>query len=292
MQSMTGFGRGEASEQGRTMIVELKSVNHRYLDLGMRLPRSLVFLEDCVRKTISSGLSRGHIDIFLNYQNQREDAKHVKVDEFLLQAYLEAGKQISTAANVPDDLNLSNLMELSDVLRIEEDEDDREAIKKLCTNATTAAITSLAAMRKAEGEAMKDDLLARITHLEDLVRMIDERAPLIVEEYRDKLHDRISNLLDSAMTPDQMRLANEVAVFADRANIDEELVRLKSHCEQMRQLCQSSEPCGRQFDFIIQEVNRELNTIGSKASDLSIANVVIEGKTEVEKMREQVQNIE
>jgi uncharacterized protein (TIGR00255 family) len=292
VNSMTGFGRAISQKEGRELTIELKSVNHRYLDLGMRLPRSLSYLEDVIRSVLQKKLARGHVDVFLTYKNTRTDSKSVEVDAALLSAYKKAAAAGAEQTGMLNDLSLTTLLRMPDVLSVCEAEEDREALADLCGICTEQACGELIRMRRTEGAQIAQDLLSRADLLLEMVGKIEERAPLVVSEYKEKLHTRIAELLAGAAEVDQGRLANEVAIFADKANITEELVRLRSHVAQFRSLMQSDQPAGRKLDFIVQEMNREMNTIGSKASDLEILKNVIDGKAEIEKIREQVQNIE
>lgn len=292
MQSMTGFGRGSAESDGRQITIELKSVNHRYLDLSMRTPRSLAFAEEPLRKRLSSIFSRGHIDVFVTYRNLREDMRTISVDEHLIKVYQKAAEQAAHATGYENDITLSYALRWPDVLYIEETPEDTDAVVTIACEAAQMAADDLLRMRKQEGERLTADLMQRMNILRGIVQNVEKRAPLIVKEQQAKLYGRIAALTDESVEVDQTRLANEIALFADRTNVDEELVRLNSHCTQMADMLKSEGAIGRKLDFIIQEMNRELNTIGSKASDLDILNDVIAGKTEVEKIREQVQNIE
>jgi len=289
---MTGFGRATAEADGRAVTIELKSVNHRYLDIGMRLPRTLNFVEDSIRTVLGEKLARGHVDVFVNYRNTRSDSKTVELDEPLLGAYAAAAEKAAAALGALNDLSLSSMLRFPDVLTVTEAQEDQQAVCALCRQATADAADELIAMREREGQKLVRDLLARADVLEALRHRIDERAPGVVRDYQEKLKNRIAELLDGAAELDEARLAAEVAIFADKANITEELVRLESHIAQLRTMLGGSEPAGRKLDFIVQEMNREMNTIGSKAADLTILNAVIEGKAEIEKIREQIQNIE
>lgn len=291
ISSMTGYGRGCFSSDGREMTVELKSVNHRYLDLGMRLPRHIGFLEDIFRTELSARLSRGHVDLFVSYRNLRNDARTIVIDEALLNQYLLAARTAGEHLGLADDITLTSALRLPDVSNVVEAEEDREAVAAMAREATARAVTELKAMRQAEGERLCRDLMQRADTVIALTEEIEHRAPLVVQEYRQKLDERIAQLVIETEV-DRARLATEVALFADRASIDEEVVRLKSHVAQMRQALNTDEPSGRKLDFIVQEMNREFNTIGSKANDAQLVNAVIAGKGEIEKIREQVQNIE
>lgn len=291
MYSMTGYGRGTAAIDGRELTIELKSVNHRYLDVSMRLPRHLLFLEDGIRKQLAESLNRGHVDVFINYRNTRSDARSVTINTGLLTAYLAAAKEANEALGLRDDLGLTAALRLPDVTEVCEADEDRDAVSTLCTKAVSIAVEELLSMRLLEGERLKKDLSEKVDTVLSLADQIAERAPLVIEEYRTKLNERIEQLLEKTEV-DRTRLATEVALFADRASIDEEIVRLHSHVEQMRLLFSDTEPVGRKMDFVVQEMNREFNTIGSKANDGALTGHVLAGKAEIEKIREQIQNIE
>ena len=291
MYSMTGYGKGTAALDGRELTVELKSVNHRFLDVGLRLPRSLNCIEDTLRKTLSARLSRGHIDIYVNYSNTRSDAKSVRLDAAVLTAYVKAARELNLSLGLADDLTLSNVLRLPDVAEVLLAEEDSEALNALCAKACDAAIDQLLAMRLAEGDRLKADLADKLRTLRSIVAKIEKRAPFVVISYRDKLNERIAQLVTDTEL-DRARLATEVALFADRAAIDEELTRLGSHMEQFLRYLGEDAPVGRNLDFVIQEMNRECNTIGSKANDAELTQLVLLGKAEIEKLREQVQNIE
>ncbi len=290
MHSMTGYGRCRRETEGREMTVELKSVNHRFLDINLRLPRGLLFLEDPIRKALSARLSRGHVDVFVSYKNARNDAREVSVDVPLAKAYAGALSALASATGVADDRTLSRLAALPDVLTVTEKDEDQDAVQLVCLDALSGALDALIAMRADEGGALVRDIGARLDTMASYVSGITVRAPEVIIEYRSKLEARIDELLSAP--PDPWRLAQEVALTADRAAIDEELVRLDSHLQQMRDALAAAEPVGRKLDFLVQELNREVNTIGSKASDLAIASLVVAAKAEIEKIREQVQNIE
>ena len=291
MYSMTGYGRGTAAADGREMTVELKSVNHRFLDVSMRLPRHLLFLEDGLRALLAASLSRGHVDVFLNYRNTRSDARTVKVDAPLMEAYLAAAHTANKSLGLRDDLGLTAALRLPDVTEVCEADEDRDAVAALCAEAARTAVAELRNMRLLEGERLKADLTARVDTVLATAEEIALRAPLVIEEYRQKLSERIEQLLGTTEV-DRTRLATEVALFADRASIDEEIVRLRSHVAQIRLLFADAEPVGRKLDFVVQEMNREFNTIGSKANDGTLTGRVLSGKAEIEKIREQIQNIE
>ncbi len=291
MYSMTGYGRGAASREGRELTIELKSVNNRFLDIGMKLPRQLSFLEDALRKLLNDSLDRGHVDVYVNYRNLRSDSKTVRVDEALLQAYLASARKSAQALGLTDDFTLSRALALPDVTAILPADEDQQALTDLSREVMTEAIRSLKAMRRKEGERLKLDLSARMETMTGYAAAIEKRAPAVAEEYRVKLTARIEELLGETEV-DRARLATEVAIFADRAAIDEEIVRLNTHLVHFRELLEAEESVGRKMDFLIQEMNRECNTIGSKANDGELTSIVLLCKAEIEKLREQIQNIE
>jgi uncharacterized protein (TIGR00255 family) len=291
VRSMTGFGRASLSVDGRELTLELKSVNHRFLDISFRMPRSLSFLEDTIRSALASAVARGHFDVYAFYRNTRSDSKSITVDKAILEAYLNAAASIGSDFGLVNDMTVSKALRLQDVATITEADEDTEALTELMLSAVSKAVSELIVMREKEGERISKDLLNRIVILRSIREKIAGKAPLVVEDYRTKLNARIESLL-SEVEIDRARLATEIALFADKANIDEELVRLASHFDAACALLSSSEPAGRKLDFLVQEMNREFNTIGSKANDKSIAALVIDGKAEIEKLREQVQNLE
>ncbi len=291
MKSMTGYGKGVAASDGRELTVELKSVNHRFLDVSMRLPRVLSCIEDTLRQMIAARLSRGHIDVFVNYRNTRTDAKTVRVDDALLSAYVKAARTANEGLGLQDDLTLSNVLRLPDVTEIVPADEDADALIALSREATDLALDGLIEMRIAEGARLRAALLSGVNAMDGYREEILARAPFVAEEYRKKLNERIESVLASAEI-DRTRLATEVALFADRCCIDEELVRLKSHIAQFRIYLDSAEPVGKNMDFIVQEMNRECNTIGSKANDAALTKAVLACKAEIEKLREQIQNVE
>ncbi|NLG36776.1 MAG: YicC family protein [Clostridiales bacterium] len=291
IHSMTGFGRCTAVRDGRKITVELKSVNHRNLDLGIRLYRTVSFLEEGIRAALSARLVRGHIDVYLNYINERDDHKQVTADIPLARAYAAAIRELSATLGARGRLKVDTLAGLPDVLRVTEADEDEEALRALAAEALGGALTELIEMRSREGERLRADLTERLDSMERLAAQAASRAPAVVADYRDRLKARVAELLAGAQA-DESRLATEVALFADRASIDEELVRLMSHIGQARRLLDDCEPVGRKLDFLVQELNREVNTLCSKANDIEITNIGLSLKNEIEKIREQVQNIE
>lgn len=289
-QSMTGYGRCTLAQDGREVTIELKSVNHRFLDLAFRMPRSFAFLENDMRAHISNKLARGHVDIFVTYKNSRDDARKVTLDSALLGEYLTTLRQGGIDHMLDDNLRLRDVLSMQDVLTVEEADEDQQALSALTLSALDTALDSLCAMRRREGEAMRGDVEMRLDTLERTAHAIDERAPQWLDEYRQRLRARIEEICQ--MQLDEARLTQEVALAADKAAVDEETVRLRSHIAQMRDLLKQSEPAGRKLDFLVQEMNREVNTTGSKSSDLILTGMVVDAKAELEKIREQIQNIE
>jgi len=291
IKSMTGFGRGEHREEGREFTVEIKTVNHRYSDVFIKMTRTIGFLEDRVRERVGKAISRGKIEVFVTYNDYSEDSKLIAVDEALAKSYLSAVQALKNKYGLIDDITVSLIARFPDVLKVEQTDEDEDKIWSMLKVAVENAIVSLISMRENEGAGLKSDLLARATYIEGILSDIKGRSPEIVKDYSQKLQQRIKNLLDQ-QNIDENRLAMEVAIFADRSCIDEEIVRLGSHLGQLRETLCIDQPVGRKLDFLIQEMNREINTIGSKANDLAITRNVLEIKSEIEKLREQVQNIE
>ncbi len=291
IKSMTGFGRGEASEQGKSIVVEIKTVNHRYSDVFIKMPRSISFLEDKIRTLVSKNISRGKADVFITYEDRGEDSKTVLIDEALAKAYINALKVLNDKFLLKDDTSSSMIARFPEVLKVEKAEENEEAIWKLLHESLEQALMALVKMRSAEGQELKTSLLERARYIEELISQIEKRAPEVVNEYKQRLEGRIKELLEQQVV-DESRLAMEVAIMADRCSIDEELVRLASHISQMRDTLELKDPVGRKLDFLVQEMNREINTIGSKANDLYITKNVVDLKSEIEKLREQIQNIE
>lgn len=291
IKSMTGYGRGECEENNRRFVIELKSVNNRYLDINIRLPKHLISLEDNIRKYISSRVSRGKIDVFVSQEKFSDDDIKVVLDEQVASYYYNVYSELKKKFNLQEEITLSLLAKAPDVIIIEKNEDDVETVWDTMKKALDEALSVFIDMRTKEGLKLKQDILERCMIISEKVNLIEKRNPSIIDEYREKIKLRVSEFLKDVEI-DESRLLNEVAFFADKVNIDEEITRLKSHIEQLRLSLESDEAVGRKLDFLIQEMNRETNTIGSKANDLSIANLVIDIKSELEKIREQVQNIE
>ncbi len=292
VKSMTGYGRGEAVSDAYKIVVELKSVNNRYLETQIRGPKQIMSLEDKIKKTVNRYAARGRVDMFITLEDISQGQKILKVDTSLAVAYAKAMMEIADALNIEPEIDMTKILSRSDLFSMERSDDDLEDIANVLFEALKIALENFAGMREVEGKRLADDLQGRCQTVADLVAQIDLRSPLVVAEYKDKLNARILELLPSDVSLDESKLANEVAVFADRSCINEEIVRLGIHLQQLSELLAQDSAVGRKLDFLMQELNREVNTIGSKANDLTINSLVIDAKSELEKIREQVQNIE
>lgn len=292
IKSMTGFGRGESRDNVRHFVVEIKSVNHRYNDIIIKMPKHLNYIEDRVRKHIKSRISRGRVEVYINLEYIEDSAAKVQVDLPLAKSYKEAVENLNEKLYINDKITIDLIAKFPDVIRVEKKEDDEDEVWDCLKNALEEALDKLIEMRIREGQELAKDVRLRSKNIIDIVKTIEARSPEVVLEYRNKLKNRIEELLEDSYELDESRLANEVAFFADKSNIDEEIVRLYSHVNQLVSTLDTDVPVGRRLDFLIQEMNREANTIGSKASDIVITNKVVELKSEIEKIREQIQNIE
>ena len=290
MRSMTGCGIGRIQREGWEVTAELKTVNHRFLDLSMRLPRNISFLEPVVREEAAKGLKRGHADVFLTVRNTETSSVQITVDQELAKQYYEAGKTLCAAVQTENDLSVSRLLSMEGVITLTEKDMDQETVSALCAEAVQQAVSQVIAMREKEGANLKEDFRTHLDRTGALREKIMLRAPDVVKDYREKLESRLKSMLADGVDP--QRLAQEVALMADRCAIDEELARLDSHLRQMRTYLDADGEIGKKMDFLIQEMNREANTIGSKAQDAEIARLVVDLKSEIEKLREQIQNVE
>ncbi|MBF1044390.1 MAG: YicC family protein [Peptostreptococcus sp.] len=291
-KSMTGFGIGEFKDQYYNLSVECKTINHKYLDINPRIPRKLSFLEDKLRFLIKDHLGRGRVDIFVKFETVTSVGSQLVYDAELAKQYYHILKNIKSDFGLEEPISPVDIAKFPDVVKITEAEDDEEILWNMLSDAANKALENLCNMRIIEGKKLEKDILARADLLERSVCDLEKYTDTIEKEYKDKLYARISELLDDPKVVDEYRLAQEVAIYADKSNITEEIVRFKSHINQLRDTVTADESVGRKMDFLIQEMNREVNTMGSKSSDVSIANLVINMKAELEKIREQVQNIE
>ena len=291
IKSMTGFGRSELVKEDRKITVEMKSVNHRYLDVNMKMPKKLNFFEVAIRNELKNYIQRGKVDIFISYEDYTETNLCVKYNKELAAEYMNYLEQMAEDFSLDNDVRVSALSRYPEVLTMEEQTIDEEELWIMLSEAIGKAAEGFVESRIKEGENLKEDLIAKLDGMLVHVTYITERSPEIIAQYRSKLEDKVKELLGDAQI-DESRLLTEVTIFADKVCVDEELVRLRSHIETMKENLQKGGSIGRKLDFIAQEMNREANTILSKANDLEISNRAIELKTEIEKVREQVQNIE
>lgn len=291
LKSMTGYGRAETVAGAKKITAEIKSVNHRFSDYNIKVPRQYGFLEDRLRGLISERVSRGKIDVFINIEAYGEADKTVAVNAELAANYVDALKELCERFSLKDDISVSTVARFNDIFVSEPKHEDEEELWQLVSSTACEALDSFVSMREREGARIEEDLRARIIYMRSLAEKIDERSPKAVEEYKDKLYAKIKELVEDKNI-DETRVLTEVAIFADKVAVNEETVRLASHYDEFFGIIESGEPAGRRLDFLIQEINREVNTIGSKASDLDIAKIVVELKGEIEKLREQIQNIE
>lgn len=289
--SMTGFGRGDDTQADKKMTVEIKSVNHRYCEVNVRMPRKLGFLENDIKNHAKKRLSRGKIDVFVSYEDNSEKKESIRFNQALTEEYLSYFDKISELFDLENDIKVSHVARYPDVLVLEEQEDDEDLLWRVLKSALDKAIDKMIDTRQTEGTLLYNDILIKLEAMETALAYIKERSPAIVEEYKERLTTRIKELSSGAMV-DENRLATEVLMFADRACIDEEIVRLESHITHMKQTMKTDQAVGRKLDFLAQEMNREANTILSKANNIDVSNQAIDLKSEIEKIREQIQNIE
>lgn len=291
IKSMTGYGRAREVRNKRDITVEIRSVNNRYLDCTVKMPRMYAFAEDAIRKRVQSGVSRGKVDVFITVDASAADVAKVTVNRELAAEYAAALRELSQVAGTEASVTPEVLSRYPDVLTVTKADEDLETVSANLCAVLDEALSAYNAMRAVEGAKLAEDIENRLRTIEDYTARVEERSPQTVAEYREKLTARMQEVLQST-TIDPQRILTEAAIYADKVAVDEETVRLRSHVSQLRTMLASDEPMGRKMDFLIQEVNRESNTIGSKCNDVSIAQVVVGLKAEVEKMREQVQNVE
>ena len=291
VKSMTGYGRARETLNGRDITVEVRSVNNRYLDCTVKMPRTYVFAEDAIKTRVQKAISRGKVDVFVSIDTSGADVSVVTVNEALARSYYDALCQLKTSLQLEGEITPMALAKFPDVLSVSKAEEDLESVAADICQVLDGALCAYNEMRAVEGVRLAEDIAGRVTTIESVVTKVEERSPQTVAEYRARLTNKMNEVLQST-TIDESRILTEAAIFADKVAVDEETVRLRSHIAQLRSMLQGAEPVGRKLDFLIQEVNRECNTIGSKCNDLTIAQDVVNMKAEVEKMREQVQNIE
>lgn len=293
IKSMTGFGRGEYTDGKRSIIAEIKSVNHRYSDITIKMPRRYTFAEDKIKNAVKDKIRRGKVDVSIIVENITENDVNIKLNSMLAKQYYDNLTELRGEFELNGDISLQFLASLPDVMKAIPDVEDEEEITKAILEAVSEAASNLEKMRAVEGEKLAEDLIAKGEYIKNILDKIAERAPQVVTDYTAKMKERIQELVGSSVQVPEDRILVEAAVFADKCAIDEEITRLNSHLVQLKNIIEkSSQPDGKKLDFLVQEMNREANTIGSKANDITITNYMLEIKSEIEKIREQVQNIE
>lgn len=291
LKSMTGYGRNEAVINGKKITCEIKSVNHRYSDYTVKVPRYYGFLEDRVRAYASGFISRGKVDVYVAVESYDEADKEIRLNAGLAKSYIDALKELRDTFGLKDDITVSHVARYSDIFRAEKTEENEEELWNTVMTVMQPMMEQFVSMREREGERIEKDLCQRVEYMKTLCEKIDKRSPETVAEYRERLYAKIKEVLEDR-TIDEARVLTEVAIFADKVAVNEEIVRLGSHFNEFYEIISKNEPAGRKLDFLIQEINREVNTTGSKCNDIEIAKLVVELKGEIEKLREQVQNIE
>ncbi|HCT65267.1 MAG TPA: YicC family protein [Lachnospiraceae bacterium] len=292
IRSMTGYGKGENEAHDRRFTVEIKSVNHRYNDITIKSPRFMNYLEDKIRKTLTQKIFRGKTDVYINFETFSQDDVAIKMNEHIAKAYLAKLNHLELTYGITSQSKLDLVAKFPDVISVEKVEEAGDVIWETLLPALNSAIDNFIAMRETEGEALKEDIFRKSDRIKAITDTIKERSPIVVEEYKEKLKNRLTELFDKSPV-DEQRIAQEITIFADKACVDEELTRMYSHIEQLKQIFASGDATiGRKLDFLVQEMNREANTTGSKSNDIQITQASIELKTEIEKIREQIQNIE
>lgn len=291
-KSMTGFGMGEYKDDKYNISVECKTINHKYLDVNPRLPRKVSFLEDRLRQLVKDYISRGRVDMFIKFDTVSSSGAKLVYDEDLAKQYFEILKRIKDGFDLKQEINPVEISKFPEIVSVTEAEDDEEILWNALREASEKALMSLSNMRKEEGTKLEKDIIERSNLLEKYIDDVERFSDTVVEDYRSRLNQRIGEILENPALVDEARLAQEVAIYADKSSITEEIVRFRSHINQLRNTIVNDDSIGRKLDFLIQEMNREVNTIGSKSSAIDITNLVIQIKGELEKIREQVQNIE
>ncbi len=291
IKSMTGFGRGHKVLNGRDITVEIRAVNHRYYEFSARLPRSLGYIEDKLKSMLQGRINRGKVEVSVLVCNVAAADEKITINKEIVRDYVEALRSVKDEFSLQDDLSLSNILRIPDAFTVVKEETDEEQLWEDIKSAAEEALEHFIAMREAEGERMKQDVMFRLDRIEEWVGTVEQRSPMIVEEYRRKLYDKMCEVLESTSI-DENRILMEAGIFSEKTAVDEETVRLRSHIAQFRTMLESGEPVGRKLDFLVQEMNRETNTIGSKVQDIEVTRIVVDQKSEIEKIREQIQNIE
>ena len=291
IKSMTGYGKSTLEINSRKSQVEIKSLNHRYLDISIRMPKQLSYLEEIIKSQISNKISRGKIDVFISWENNSIEGRTIKINTALAKAYIEELRKLAEEENLSDNIEVNDIARYPDVLIVQENQED-ETIKNEIIEVVNKAVNNLVEMKQTEGIKIAEDLQKRLDYIQEEVNKVKEFSTGLINEYIVKLEERIKELLPNNQEIDKNRLMQEIVIYADKCSIEEEVTRLNSHIGQFKEFLKSDEAVGKKLDFIIQEMNRETNTIGSKSNNLNITNGVIDMKTEIENLREQVQNIE
>lgn len=291
IKSMTGFGRGHEVLNGRDITVEIRAVNHRYYEFSSRLPRAYTFAEEKLKALLQGKISRGKVEVSVQVQNVTAVSERITANKEVIAEYVAALREIKEELSLTDDLSLSAVLRLPDAFTVVKAETDEEQLWEDLKSVAEQALANFIRMRETEGERMKSDISARLTTIEGNVSFVEERSPVIVENYRKRLYDKMCEVLEGKNV-DENRILLEAGIFSEKTAVDEETVRLRSHIAQFREMLESAEPIGRKLDFLIQEMNRETNTIGSKVQDIEVTKIVVDQKSEIEKIREQIQNIE
>lgn len=291
IRSMTGYGRSQQTLDGREILVEIKSVNHRYFEFSARVPRAYGYLEEKLKSFLQGKVSRGKIEMSVTIYNIEGKDALIEVNSSIAKGYVDALRRANETLELKDDITLSNLIRLPDIFNVIKNTEDEEVIWNDVKIAAEEALNNFVSMRETEGVKMREDVEQRLDYIEKLVGKVEERSPMVTEAYRERLYSKLAEILNDKKI-DEQRILTEAAIFSEKTAVDEETVRLKSHINQFRSLLEINEPVGRKLDFLIQEFNRESNTIGSKAQDVEITKIVVELKSEIEKIREQIQNIE
>lgn len=291
IKSMTGFGRGHEVLNGRDITVEIRSVNHRYYEFSSRLPRAYSFAEERLKSLLQGKISRGKVEVSVQVQNVTALSEKITANKEVIREYVEALREIKDELGLTDDLSLASVMRLPDAFTVVKAEADEEQLWEDLKTVAEQALVNFIRMRETEGARMKADISSRLSVIENNVNFVEERSPKIVEEYRKRLYDKMCEVLEGKVA-DENRILLEAGIFSEKTAVDEETVRLRSHIAQFREMLDSEEPIGRKLDFLVQEMNRETNTIGSKVQDIEVTKIVVDQKSEIEKIREQIQNIE
>ncbi|MBQ9078925.1 MAG: YicC family protein [Ruminococcus sp.] len=291
LRSMTGYGRSQKILNGRDISVEIRSVNHRYYEYTSRIPRTYSYIDEKLKAVLKTSVARGKVEVSVTINNIEGKDSQIAINKGVAEGYVTALRSISEELALSDDLTLSNLIRIPDVFNIQKTPDDEEQICADVSEVTAEALERFVAMRETEGTRLKNDILEKADFIIERVKMVEELSPLTVEAYRNKLYKKLSEVL-ADKNIDEQRIITEAAIFSEKIAVDEETVRLRSHIAQLRDILESNEAVGRKLDFIVQEINREVNTIGSKAQDLNITKIVVDMKSEIEKIREQIQNVE